>query len=134
MIASLGRRYHFSASHRLHVSAMTDEQNRHTFGKCNNPHGHGHNYTVEVVFAGPVDPATGMVTDLAELDRFAQQQVLDHFDGSNLNCLPAFAEQVPSTENLAAELFRIFLLYPHARLKRIHVEETGNNSFTLLGL
>ena len=59
-----GRRYHFSASHRLHVEALSEEENRATFGKCNNPFGHGHNYVVEVMLSGPVDAVTGMVVNL----------------------------------------------------------------------
>ncbi len=133
MKAYLCRRYRFSASHRLHAAPLTDQQNRDTFGKCNNPYGHGHNYIVEVAFGGPVDPATGMVTNLADLDRFARQHVLPVFDQCNLNCVPCFAHQVPSTENLAIELHRLFMQYPYAKLERIHVEETGNNAFTYFG-
>ena len=76
MKAYLTRRYHFSASHRLHADALSDAQNRDTYGKCNNPFGHGHNYSVAVTFAGPVDPATGMVCDLADLDAFAREHLL----------------------------------------------------------
>lgn len=132
-IAHLGRRYHFSASHRLHTEVLSEEQNRATFGKCNNPYGHGHNYVVEVVFAGPVDPATGMVTNLADLDAFAQHELLDRYDHKNLNLLEAFQQRVSTTENLAVEVWRIFESYPHARLVRVHVEETGNNSFDYFG-
>ena len=133
MKAYLSRRYRFSASHRLHAAGLSEEANRLAFGKCNNPHGHGHNYVVEVCFGGPVDQATGMVTNLADLDAFARVHLLDCFDGMNLNTLEHFEEQVPSTENLALTLHRIFQRYPHARLERIHVEETGNNSFTYAG-
>jgi 6-pyruvoyltetrahydropterin/6-carboxytetrahydropterin synthase len=132
-IAHLGRRYHFSASHRLHAEALSEEQNRATFGKCNNPYGHGHNYVVEVVFAGPVDPSTGMVTNLADLDGFAQRELLDCYDHKNLNLLQEFQHRVSTTENLAVEVWRIFEAYPHARLVRVHVEETGNNSFDYFG-
>ena len=132
-VAHLSRRFHFSASHRLHADTLSAEQNRLTFGKCNNPFGHGHNYIVEVTFSGPVDSATGMVTNLADLDAFAAQHLLAHFDHQNLNTLPAFAHHVPSTENLALELHRIFAAYPHARLQRIHIEETPNNSFVYTG-
>jgi 6-pyruvoyltetrahydropterin/6-carboxytetrahydropterin synthase len=129
MIAHLTRRYHFSASHRLHAESLTDQQNRDTFGKCNNPYGHGHNYVVAVTYAGPVSPVTGMVCNLADLDAFAQEYLLKHFDHMNLNSLDLFQNLVPSTENLSVELYRIFDAFPHARLETIHVEETGNNSF-----
>ena len=132
-IAHLSRRYHFAASHRLHVDALTPEHNREIFGKCNNPFGHGHNYAVQVTFSGPVDAATGMVTNLADLDGFAQREMLDHFDHANLNTLEYFRDLVPTTENLCLELWRIFAEYPHAKLERIRVEETGNNAFDYFG-
>ena len=133
MIAHLSRRYHFSASHRLHVDALTPEENRATFGKCNNPFGHGHNYVVQVTFSGPVDPTTGMVTNLGDLDSFAQREMLDVFDHANLNTLEPFLDQVSTTENLCREMWRIFSAYPHAKLEQIHIEETGNNSFDMFG-
>jgi 6-pyruvoyltetrahydropterin/6-carboxytetrahydropterin synthase len=133
MRAYLSRRYHFVASHRLHTDALTDEANRATFGKCNNPYGHGHNYTVEVTFAGPVDPATGMVTNLGDLDEFARERLLERFDHTNLNTLALFTDLVPTTENLSVELHKIFAPYPYAQLTRIHVEETANNSFDFAG-
>jgi len=66
--ASFGRRYTISASHRLHTDALSAEENQAAYGKCNNPHGHGHNYIVEVLVSGPVDPETGMVVNMAALD------------------------------------------------------------------
>ena len=132
-VAHLSRRYHFSASHRLHTNSLSAEQNAETFGKCNNPHGHGHNYTVEVCFSGPVDPITGMVTNLADLDAFADEHLLLPFDHTNLNTLPPFTSTVPTTENLAIALHAIFTPYPHAKLERIHIEETSNNSFDYPG-
>ena len=132
-IAHLSRRYSFAASHRLHVDALSPEANRETFGKCNNPFGHGHNYTAQVTFSGHVDSATGMVTNLADLDAFSQREVLDLFDHANLNTLECFRDLTPTTENLSVELWRIYSQYPHARLERIHVEETGNNSFDYFG-
>ena len=129
MKAYLNRRYHFSASHRLHAESLSAESNQAAFGKCNNPFGHGHNYAVTVTFSGPVDPAIGMVANLADLDRFAQEHLLDLFDSSNLNTLTPFAALVPSSENLTLELHRLFAVFPHAHLESIHVEETSNNSF-----
>ena len=129
----LTRRFHFSASHRLHVDALSPDENRATFGKCNNPFGHGHNYVVEVTLAGPVDAATGMVTNLSDLDGFAQRTMLNLFDHANLNTLEAFLDRVSTTENLCVEVWRIFADYPHATLERVRIEETGNNSFEYLG-
>ena len=132
-VAHLSRRYHFSAAHRLHVDAFTPEQNAATFGKCNNPFGHGHNYVVEVTLSGPVDPVTGMVTNLADLDSFAQRNLLDLFDHANLNTLSPFLDRVSTTENLAVEVWRIFVEYPHATLRRVHISETNNNAFEYFG-
>jgi len=131
--AHFSRRYRFAASHRLHVDALSPEQNRTTFGKCNNPFGHGHNYVVQVTFSGRVDPAAGMVTNLADLDSFAQREMLDLYDHANLNTLEPFLDRVSTTENLCIEVWRIFAAYPHATLERVHIEETGNNSFDYFG-
>lgn len=131
--AHLTRRYHFAASHRLHVDALSPEVNRATFGKCNNPYGHGHNYTVQITLSGPVDPQTGMVTNLADLDAFAARELLRPFDHTNLNTLGWFRDLVPTTENLAIEIWRIFAEYPHASLERVRVEETSNNGFDYFG-
>ncbi len=132
-IAYLSRRYHFSASHRLHVDTLSPEENRATFGKCNNPFGHGHNYVVEVTLSGHVDATTGMVTNLADLDGFARTNLIDLFDHANLNTLEPFLDRVSTTENLSVEVWHIFSAYPHAKLVRVHIEETGNNSFDYFG-
>jgi len=132
-VAHLSRRYHFAASHRLHVDALTPERNREVYGKCNNPFGHGHNYAVQITLSGPVDKTTGMVTNLGDLDAFAQREMLELFDHANLNTLECFRDLVPSTENLCLELWRIFAQYPHATLERIRIEETGNNAFDYFG-
>src|SRR5215471_7052954 len=112
----LSRRYHFSASHRLHTDAFDAAKNRAVYGKCNNPHGHGHNYTVQVTLSGQVDPLTGMVCNLAELDAFARANLIERFDHKNLNTLECFANRVSTTENLSIEIHRIFASFPLARL------------------
>lgn len=134
MKAFFGRRYELSASHRLHAPALSDEQNRAAYGKCNNPHGHGHNYVVEVLVGGPVDPATGMVINLAKLDEVVQTRVLDRFDHTNLNDDPIFANRVPTTENLCKAVFQLLEepLAP-AELAHVRVEETENNFFEYAG-
>jgi len=133
MKAHLSRRYHFSASHRLHTEAYDTARNLTVFGKCNNPHGHGHNYTVQVTLSGHVDPTTGMVCNLAELDAFAQANLIARFDRTNLNTLDCFANQVSTTENLSIEIYGIFRDFPAAHLEQVHVEETSNNSFDYSG-
>jgi 6-pyruvoyltetrahydropterin/6-carboxytetrahydropterin synthase len=129
MKAHLSRRYHFSASHRLHTSAFDAAKNAAVFGKCNNPHGHGHNYTVQVTLSGQVDPVTGMVCNLADLDAFAQTNLLSRFHHTNLNMLDCFQNTVSTTENLSIEIYRTFQSFTAAHLERVHVEETSNNSF-----
>ncbi len=84
------------------------EENRAVYGKCNNPHGHGHNYALEVTVSGQVNPQTGMVCNLVDLDEAVRREVLDRFDHVNLNLSPEFASEVPTTENLSAGHLRHF--------------------------
>jgi 6-pyruvoyltetrahydropterin/6-carboxytetrahydropterin synthase len=130
----LGRRYRFSASHRLHSSKLSEEENWRVYGKCNNPHGHGHNYVVEVSVSGPVDAATGMIANLADLDSFVEREVIEPFDHKSLNeDVAAFLASVPTTENVCKEIFTRLKHFPKARLERVRVEETGNNTFEYAG-
>ena len=131
----LGRRYHFAASHRLHSPALSEEENCRIYGKCNNPFGHGHNYVVEVLVSGEIDPATGMIANLADLDGFVEREILDPFDHKSLNeDVAAFDAAVPTTENLCIEIFRRLKTFPNAKLERVRVQETSNNSFEYAGV
>jgi len=130
MKAYLTRRYLFSASHRLHSEEMSAAENQATYGKCNNPHGHGHNYSLEVTVGGQVDPTTGMVCNLVHLDRFVQEKILERFGHQNLNTLSEFHGIVPTTENLCVEIYGILEKdFQHAEVAKIRVEETMLNSF-----
>lgn len=132
--AYFGRRYALSASHRLHVDALTAEQNRAAYGKCNNPHGHGHNYVIEVLVGGPVDRETGMVVNLADLDAVVNARVVERFDHRNLNLDPAFAERVPTTENFSQVVFGLLRgALPVGEIESVRVEETENNFFEYHG-
>lgn len=134
MKACFGRRYNLSASHRLHADVLTDEENRAAYGRCNNPHGHGHNYVVEVLVRGAVDEATGMVIDLAALDEVVHAKVVARFDHRNLNLDPLFERQVPTTENLCRTVFELLQNeLPAGGLDCIRVEETENNFFEFYG-
>lgn len=134
MKAHLTRRYIFSASHRLHCDELTDEQNRAVYGKCNNPHGHGHNYALEVTVSGQVNPATGMVCNLVDLDDAVRREIIERFDHVNLNLSPEFASHVPTTENLIAAIFDILKrTFSAAHLERVRIEETAMNSFEYSG-
>ena len=134
MKAHLSRRYLFSASHRLHNEAMSPEENRTTYGKCNNPYGHGHNYTLEVTVSGAVDPSTGMVCNLVDLDSCVQREVICRYNLENLNTLQEFVVTVPTTENLCIQIFEILQrTFPQAHLERVRLEETMMNSFEYAG-
>ena len=134
MKAHLTRRYRFSASHRLHSPQMSAEENHETYGKCNNPHGHGHNYALEVTVSGPVDAHTGMVCNLVDLDGYVEREVLSRYHLENLNTLQEFAEMVPTTENLCVEIFEIMQRgFRPAHLDRVRLEETMMNSFEYTG-
>jgi 6-pyruvoyltetrahydropterin/6-carboxytetrahydropterin synthase len=130
MRAYFGRRYRLSASHRLHSNAFSEVENRAVYGKCNNPYGHGHNYVIEVIVGGNIDPATGMVCDLVELDACAQKEILDRFDHTNLNTHACFQKTVPTTENFNIVVHRLLTAaFTQAEIVSVRVEETSNNSF-----
>jgi 6-pyruvoyltetrahydropterin/6-carboxytetrahydropterin synthase len=134
MRALFGRRYLVSASHRLHTDALSVDENRATYGKCNNPHGHGHNYVVEVLVGGAVNPETGMVVDMVALDEVVRARVIERFDHANLNLDPLFANRVPTTENLCRVVFGLLKdALPGGELERVRVEETENNFFECCG-
>jgi len=135
----LTRRYRFSAAHRLHNEALSPEENARLYGKCNNPYGHGHNYTVEVTVRGPIDQATGMLMDLGLLDGIVEQEVLERFDHTHLNLDVAnFKGKVPTTENLCLEIFNLLrdkldAAGRPARLEKVRLEETNSNFFEYTG-
>jgi 6-pyruvoyltetrahydropterin/6-carboxytetrahydropterin synthase len=134
MKAHLTRRYIFSASHRLHSDELTDEQNLAVYGKCHNPHGHGHNYALEVTISGQVNPATGMVCNLSNLDETVHDEILNRFDHVNLNLCAEFNAGVPTTENLSALIFDILKrTFNSAHLEKVRIEETAMNSFEYSG-
>ena len=134
MKAYLSRRYRVSASHRLHSDAMSAEENRSIYGKCNNPHGHGHNYTIQITVSGQVDAKTGMVCNLTDLDTFIEREVLARYDHENLNTLQEFAAQVPTTENLCVQIYEIVHRgFSRAHLEKVRLEETMMNSFEYTG-
>jgi 6-pyruvoyltetrahydropterin/6-carboxytetrahydropterin synthase len=134
MKAYLTRRYMFSASHRLHSDVLSEAENVATYGKCNNPYGHGHNYTLEVTVSGPVDENTGMVCNLTDLDGFVHAKILERFDHQNLNTLPEFAATVPTTENLCLVIYDILQRgFREAHLEKVRFEETMMNSFEYWG-
>jgi 6-pyruvoyltetrahydropterin/6-carboxytetrahydropterin synthase len=133
----VGRRYRFSAAHRLHTDLLPAERNREVFGKCNNPFGHGHDYVMELILEGETDPAAGRLVPLEMLDHFVRRVWLDQVDRRNLNLdLAEFAALVPTTENLAAVASRrLAQAWPRwfaghrARIVKLRIWETPRNIF-----
>ena len=133
----LTRRYRFAAAHRLNSPEFSPEENRRLYGKCNNPFGHGHNYTLEVGVSGPLDRATGRVVDVAALDRIVEENVLSRYDHQDLNSVaPDFARVPPTAENIAERIREALsqaweAAFPGASavLDRIRIEETEHNFF-----
>jgi 6-pyruvoyltetrahydropterin/6-carboxytetrahydropterin synthase len=130
---SFTRAYIFSAAHRLHAPALSDEQNQAIYGKCNNPNGHGHNYTVEVTVRGPVDEETGMVLDLPTVDRTVRA-VIGRLDHQHLDReIAAFAEQPSTAENIIVYLWQELEPRFEGRLAHLKLWETKNNVFEYHG-
>lgn len=124
----------FSASHRLHRDELSESENRATYGKCANENGHGHNYFLEVTVGGQVDPATGMVCNLVDIDECVQREILGRFDHTNLNTLSDFTGEVPTTEVLSVRIFEILKQsFRAAHLEKVRIEETLLNSFEYAG-
>ncbi|OQD41538.1 6-pyruvoyl tetrahydrobiopterin synthase [Croceivirga radicis] len=130
MIATICRKAHFNAAHRLHNPKWSDEKNIEVFGKCNSPHYHGHNFDLEVRIRGEVNPDTGFVMDLAVLGSLIKNEIEERFDHKNLNVdCPEFAEILPSTENFVKVIYDI--LKPKLAgdpLLHITLHETTKNS------
>ncbi len=131
----LTRRYRISASHRLHTPSLPEGENQRVYGKCNNPFGHGHDYILEVSVKGPVEKSTGRVVNLACLDEFIRQVVVDKFDHRDLNRdVEEFAGAPPTSENLAAVIrnrlcsaWSAAFEGSAATLDRVRIRETRNN-------
>lgn len=115
----LTRKTEFSASHHYHNPEFSAEENRRIFGKCNNPNGHGHNYTLEVTVKGEIDPTSGFVVDLKEMKEIMNREVVDAMDHRYLNKeVPEFAKQIPTTENIAIAIWK--RLEPKLRVAKLH--------------
>ena len=123
------RRVHFNAAHRLHNPSMPDAWNRATFGPCNNPNFHGHNYELDISVEGEVVPESGYVLDLNQLKRIAEERVLEQLDHKNLNLdVPWFADRIPSSENLAIVIWReLRAALPESLALSIRLWETPRN-------
>ncbi|MEN6532754.1 MAG: 6-carboxytetrahydropterin synthase [Bryobacteraceae bacterium] len=137
----LTRCYRISASHRLHTPSLPESENQRVYGKCNNPFGHGHNYIVEVSVKGPVEKATGRVVNLARLDEFVREMIIDRFDHRDLNRdVAEFAGVPPTSENLATVIqnrlrsaWSTAFEGSTATLDRVRIRETRNNIIEVNG-
>ena len=131
------RRYRFAASHRLHSGLFPEERNRELYGKCNNPHGHGHDYVLEVTAAGPVDSVSGQAVNIPVLDRLVTGQVLRDFDHKYVNAdVEEFQTLVPTSENIIRVIedrlrrhWHDAFAAPWPRLESIRLQETRRNRF-----
>ena len=131
------RRYRFCASHRLNSPRFSDQENRNLYGKCNNPHGHGHDYVLEVTAIGPLDPVSGQAVKTITLDRLVSEQVLADFDHKYVNAdLAEFREIVPTSENIIRVIEgrlkrRWGEVFPGQwpRLEAVRLQETRRNRF-----
>lgn len=123
------RRLSFNAAHRVHNPELSDEENTRTFGKCNNPNWHGHNYRLDVSVTGPIDRRTGYVIDLGALKRIVEEQVIQRIDHRNINLEVEFMRGInPTAENIVVACWQV--LQPAVapgRLARLTLWETDNN-------
>ena len=132
--ATVTRRYKFAASHRLHSSCLSDEENRTVFGKCNNPNGHGHNYVLYVTVRGPIDPVSGTVTALPRLDQIVIDTVVRRFDHQDLNLDPEFSTRVTTGENVVRFIWDLLVKHiPGDGLEKVGLVETRDNYFEYAG-
>jgi 6-pyruvoyltetrahydropterin/6-carboxytetrahydropterin synthase len=133
--ARITRRMTFSASHRLHSPELSDEENRKVFGKCNHSSGHGHNYSVEITIAGPIDSKTGMVFNLTDLKQVMVETIEKEFDHKNLNLdVVAFKKLNPTAENIAVVIWEMLQKkLPKGVLHEVRLIETENNFVSYRG-
>ena len=131
----LTRRETFSAAHRLFREGLSDEENLQLFGKCSNPNWHGHNYTLEVVVAGNVDPVTGFVIDLKKLKTIIHENVISKVDHKNLNIDTEFMRGLnPTSENIVVAIWnQLKDILPAGKLYSVKLYETENNYFEYRG-
>jgi 6-pyruvoyltetrahydropterin/6-carboxytetrahydropterin synthase len=133
MTTTVTVKVYFEAAHRLHNPAQPDEWNARVFGKCNNPHGHGHNYVIEASVRGGVDPASGYLIDMKDLKTVLNRTVVDDVDHRHLNIeVPWLAGIIPTAENLARVFYeRVAQELPDdIELASLTVHETERNSAT----
>lgn len=128
---SVFRKAHFNAAHRLFRKDWDDVRNKEIFGLCSNPHFHGHNYKLEVKLSGDIDPETGYVIDLKELNMIIDREVLERFDHKNLNLdTEEFKELIPTGENIVWVIYdKLRSALPEKYTLSVRLWETDRNYF-----
>lgn len=123
------KKLNFSAAHRLFNPKLSEEENREIYGKCSNPHGHGHYYTLEITIKGEIDERTGMIINIDDLEDVAKKEIIDKVDHKNLNLDVDFLQDIiPTMENLAKKFWDILKdKIPKGELCKIKIYESGNN-------
>ncbi|MBQ28146.1 MAG: 6-pyruvoyl tetrahydropterin synthase [Nitrospiraceae bacterium] len=130
----LTRRYHFSAAHRLHTDRLSPEKNKEIFGKCNNPNGHGHNYTIEITICGQPHQDTGTIYNLPHLDQVVNDTIVKRFDHQHINYDPAFRDTTTTGENLLVLMWDLLSKeIPVETLYKVGLIETRDNYFEYYG-
>lgn len=129
------RRVTFNAAHRVYNPSFSEEKNQATFGKCNNPNWHGHNYTLEVSVSGEIDESTGYVLDLAKLKEIVKRDITSRVDHKNLNLDVDFMKGIiPTAENIVVQFWKILeSAVKPAKLERLMLRETENNHVEYTG-
>jgi len=132
-VIAVTRRYRFPAAHVLRSDRFSEAENQRIYGKCANPGGHGHDYGLEVTVTGPLDPETGAIVPIAQLDALVRERIVDRLDHRLLNEDPWFQEAVPTAENIALavrrELSDALAGRGTARVLRVRLQETRRNAF-----
>jgi 6-pyruvoyltetrahydropterin/6-carboxytetrahydropterin synthase len=134
-VAYLTRTVKICASHRLHNKKLSDEKNREIYGKCNNPNGHGHNYTFEITIRGRIDPETGFVMNICTLKECMNRAIMEPLDHKCIDKdVPYFENVVSTTENLAVFAWeKLSELLPGGLLYEVKIHETDNNTVIYRG-
>lgn len=129
-MTTVTRTYEFAASHRLFAPSLSEAENEQLFGKCTRPHGHGHNYVLEVTVTGKPDPVSGMIVDLGKLDETVEREIIERFDHRSIDLdIDAFNTMPSTSENVAAVIFDMLKDTVPARLASVKLHETARSSF-----
>ena len=129
-MTTLTQKFEFAAAHRLHVESLSSEENVRLFGKCNHEHGHGHNYILEVTVTGEIDPVSGMIVSIPELESVVESEIMNRYDHKNLDIdVPELIGKNTTSEVVAQAIFDRLVGKVPGKLVRIRLFETARNVF-----